>query len=197
MAYPIDPNSAEFAKFVGSFQATNPVADSDDLYVSAQGIAIRRWKDKAGTRFWDELLVPFTPQATYTDATAPLGGTGAQYPAYVAANGGLITVARTPASVAEDGTPNIVFTFTRNAASTRVQTVTYAITGTATNGVDYEFIGNQVTFPENSTTCTVVINPITDALAEGNETVILTIVPTGGYTVGTPSTATGTITNDD
>ncbi|AEC53069.1 hypothetical protein SCRM01_123c [Synechococcus phage S-CRM01] len=200
MAYPIDPNSAAFAPYVGSLSTTNPVADSDDLYVSSVGIAIRRWKDKAGTRFWDELLVPFevqTPPSVYTDATAPLGGTGPQYPVYNPVLGGQVTVAVAPGSVAEDGAPNLVFTFSRNTSSRNVLTVNYNITGTATNGVDYETIGNSVTFAEGAATATVVVNPIADAGVEPNETVILTIVPNGAYTIGTPNSATGTITNDD
>lgn len=196
MAYPIDPTSVEFAPFVGSLQSVNPVADSDDLYVSSQGIALRRYKNGAGTRFWDELLVPFSPVAVYTDATAPLGGSGAQYPVYAAARGGAVTVAAS-AAVAEDGAPNITFTFTRNAAATRVQTVNFTITGTATNGVDYQQIPSSVTFVEGATTATVVIDPITDLLVEPNETVILTITAADGYTVGSPATATGTINNDD
>jgi hypothetical protein len=99
--------------------------------------------------------------------------------------------------IAEDGTPNLVFTFSRNTSSTNVLTVNYAITGTATNGVDYETIGTSVTFAEGSQTTTVVVNPIADVDVEPNETVILTIVADGAYTVGSPNSATGTITNDD
>lgn len=199
MAYPIDPTSADFAPFVGYFQSTNPVADTQDLYVSSQGIAVRRWKDKAGTEFWDELLVPFSPVATYTDATAPLGGVGAQYPTYTAADGGLVTVAVSPGTVNEDGVPNLVYTFTRNAASRGSLTVNYAVTGTATNGVDYATVGAgpQATFEGNALTTTVTINPTADANVEANETVIITITPNAAYTVGSPATATGTITNDD
>jgi hypothetical protein len=202
MAYPINPNSAEFAPFVGSLQSNNPVADSDDLYVSAEGIAIRRWKNKAGTSFWDELLVPFSPQnpqSIYTDATAPLGGTGPQYPTYTAVNGGRVTVAVAPSSVTEDGATNLVYTFTRNSASQGTLIVNYSVSGTAVNGVDYETVGlgPQATFVDNALTTTVIINPIADPTAEVNETVIVTIQPNPAYTVGTPNSATGTITNDD
>ena len=200
MAYPIDPTSATYAPFVGSLSSTNPVADSNDLYVSAQGIAIRRWKNKAGTRYWDELLIPFSPQdpeTAYTDATAPLGGTGAQYPEYTSALGGEVTVACAPLAVDEDGVPNLVFTFTRNAYSRNQLTVHYGITGTATNGTDYATIGHTVSFAEGEATATVVVNPTTDAAVEGDETVIITLVTDEDYTIGTPSAATGTITNDD
>lgn len=199
MAYPIDETSAAFVPFVGSMSSTNPVADVDDIYVSNAGIAIRRWKNKAGTEFWDELLVPFSPQdpeGVYTDATAPLGGTGAQYPVYNTALGGLVTVAAS-SPVAEDGAPNITFTFTRNSNSINELTVDYTITGTATNGVDYETIGTSVTFAPGASTATVVVDPIADALVESNETVILTITPGPNYTVGVTNSATGTINNDD
>lgn len=199
MAYPIDETSAAFVPFVGSMSSANPVADVDDIYVSNAGIAVRKWKNKAGTEYWDELLVPFSPQdpeGTYTDATAPLGGAGAQYPVYNTALGGLVTVAAS-ADVAEDGAPNITFTFSRNANSTGVLEVNYAITGTATNGTDYATIGTSVTFAEGASTATVIVNPTVDATVEPNETVILTIQASPSYTIGSPASATGTITNDD
>lgn len=200
MAYPIDATSAAFAPFVGSLSATNPVADSDDLYVSKSGIALRRWKNKAGTKFYDELLIPFSPQdpeTVYTDITAPLGGTGAQYPVYNTALGGLVTVAVAPSAVDEDGVPNLVFTFTRNGFSTGPLIVYYAITGTATNGVDYATIGTSVEFAPGATTATVTVNPTADVVVEADETVILTIVASDAYTIGVANSATGTITNDD
>lgn len=202
MAYPIDPTSAEFAPFVGTYLTNNPVADSDDLYVSAEGIAIRRWKNRAGTRFWDELLFPFSPQdpeSVYTDSTAPLGGVGAQYPEYTAADGGLVTVSVAPSSVDEDGTPNLIFTFSRNAASRGTLTIFYSITGTAVNGVDYELLGPSfmISFEGNALTTTLNVNPIADVDVEADKTVIVTVLPNEAYTVGSPSSATGTITNDD
>lgn len=48
-----------------------------------------------------------------------------------------------------------------------------------------------------SNTATVIVNPTGDATLEPDETVTLTITSGTGYDIGSPSSATGTITNDD
>ena len=108
-----------------------------------------------------------------------------------------ITLAVAPASVTEDGTPNLVYTFTRTGPTTNTLTVNYSIAGTATNGTDYATIGTNVTFAANSATAIVTVNPTADTTIENNETVALTLATGTGYTIGTTAAVTGTITNDD
>ncbi|PSF39565.1 hypothetical protein C7H19_01890 [Aphanothece hegewaldii CCALA 016] len=108
-----------------------------------------------------------------------------------------ITLAISPVSVREDGTGNIIYTFTRTGVLTNPLTVNYGITGTATNGVDYGTIGTSVTFAANSATTTVKVNPTPDTTVEANETVILTLASNAAYTIGTTGAVTGTITNDE
>ncbi|WP_240865725.1 hypothetical protein, partial [Cylindrospermopsis raciborskii] len=57
-----------------------------------------------------------------------------------------ITLAVSPNSVVEDGTSNLVYTFTRTGVISNSLTVNYTIEGTATNGSDYTNIGTSVTF---------------------------------------------------
>ena len=108
-----------------------------------------------------------------------------------------ITLALAPVSVLEDGTPNLIYTFTRTGATTNALTVSYGITGTATNGTDYATIGTSVTFAANSATASVTVNPTADTTIEADETVALTLATGTGYTVGTTTAVTGSITNDD
>nr|NCR42695.1 endo-1,3-1,4-beta-glycanase ExsH [Microcystis aeruginosa W13-11] len=110
-----------------------------------------------------------------------------------------ITLAVSPSSVNEDGTTNLVYTFTRSGVTTNPLTVNYTIGGTATLNTDYTRTGttNTVTFAAGSSTATVTVDPTADTIVEPNETVALTLASGTGYTVGTPNTATGTITNDD
>jgi len=108
-----------------------------------------------------------------------------------------VTVTRTPASVLEDGAPTMTFTFTRTGSTASSLVVDYTISGTAVNGTDYVTIPSSVTIAGGSATGTVVVDPTTDATIEADETVILSIASSANYTVGSPSTATGTITNDD
>ncbi|WP_308410780.1 beta strand repeat-containing protein, partial [Cylindrospermopsis raciborskii] len=108
-----------------------------------------------------------------------------------------VTLTVSPSSVAEDGTTNLVYTFTRTGPTTNNLAVTYTIGGTATNGSDYNNIGTSVTFASGSSTATVTVDPTADTTPESDETVIFTLASGTGYTIGTTSGVTGTITNDD
>jgi hypothetical protein len=119
-----------------------------------------------------------------------------------------VSVAVSPASVAEDGATNLVYTFTRNGSTANALTVNFSIGGTANFGVspnDYTQMGaatftpptGTVTFGAGNSTATVTVDPETDTTVEPDETVVLTVTSGIGYEVGSPSSASGTITNDD
>lgn len=107
------------------------------------------------------------------------------------------TVSVSPAAVAEDGAPNLIYTFTLNQAAFSATSINYTIGGTATNGTDYATIASPLVIPAGNTTGTVTVNPTADATIEADETVTLTLAAGAGYTVGVPNSATGTILNDD
>ena len=111
-----------------------------------------------------------------------------------------ITLTLAIASVLEDGTQNLVYTFTRTGITTNSLTVNYGITGTA-DATDYTgatpSTGKTITFAAGSATATLTIDPTADALVEPDETVILTLATGTDYTIGTTTAVTGTITNDD
>jgi uncharacterized repeat protein (TIGR01451 family) len=116
-----------------------------------------------------------------------------------------VSVAVAPASVAEDGATNLVYTFTRAGVTSGPLTVSFSIGGTATFSSDYTQAGAATFVPPNGTvafvagnsTATVTVNPTPDMTSEADETVILTVTGGANYNVGTPSSATGTILNDD
>jgi hypothetical protein len=111
-----------------------------------------------------------------------------------------ITLAVAPTSVLEDGTANLVYTFTRTGITTNALTVNYGITGTA-GTTDYTGAtpgtGKTITFAAGSATATLTIDPTPDTTVEANETVALTLAAGTGYTIGTTTAIAGTITNDD
>ena len=119
-----------------------------------------------------------------------------------------VSVAVSPGSVAEDGATNLVYTFTRTGATSGPLTVNFSVGGTATFGPspdDYTQTGaasfttssGSVTFGAGNSTATVTVNPETDSTVEPDETVALTVTSGAGYNIGSPSSASGTITNDD
>ncbi|WP_177169501.1 FG-GAP-like repeat-containing protein, partial [Cylindrospermopsis raciborskii] len=108
-----------------------------------------------------------------------------------------VTLAVSLNSVAEDGNDKLFYTFTRTGVISNALTVNYTIGGTANKGSDYGSIGTSVTFAAGSSTATVTVDPTADTTVESDETVILTLASGTGYTIGTTSGVTGTITNDD
>jgi hypothetical protein len=119
--------------------------------------------------------------------------------ATVTINGALPTVgvSVSPASVTEDGTGALVYTFTRTGETTAALAISYTVGGTATSGSDYTALSGTVTIPAGQSSTTISVNPTDDATIEPDETIILTITDAAAYDVGTPAAATGTITNDD
>jgi hypothetical protein len=111
-----------------------------------------------------------------------------------------VTLAVSPNSVTEDGPTNLGYTFTRAGSTINALTVNYGIAGTA-NATDYTGAtpgtGKTITFAAGSATATLTIDPTADTTIESNETVALTLATGTGYTVGTTTAVTGTITNDD
>ncbi|HON08084.1 MAG TPA: Calx-beta domain-containing protein, partial [Verrucomicrobiota bacterium] len=76
--------------------------------------------------------------------------------------------------------PNIntaTFLVKREGPTNSELSVHYAISGTASNGVDYLALPGVLVIPEGSRTANITIVPIDDKITEGPETVILTLVP--------------------
>ena len=107
-----------------------------------------------------------------------------------------VTVVATDASGAEPGSNTITFTLTRGGDSAPAITVDLGWSGTAGSG-DRTGTVTAVTFAAGQTTATITITPTDDQLVEGSETVVLTVQAGVGYLVGSPSSATATIVDDD
>jgi regulation of enolase protein 1 (concanavalin A-like superfamily) len=112
----------------------------------------------------------------------------------------VVTLSATDAAAAEHATtPDTgTFTFTRNSTAGSL-TVNFTRSGTATSGSDYTSIATPgaVTFTDGQATTTITVTPLNNTTAESDETVILTLTSGSGYTVGSPSSATVIITDDD
>lgn len=74
-----------------------------------------------------------------------------------------------------EGCVNGKFEFTRSVVDSTSLVIKYAIGGTATNGVDYPSIIDSVIILPNQASAYVNINPISDGVFEGTESVILYI----------------------
>ncbi len=107
------------------------------------------------------------------------------------------TITVSPAAVAEDGAPNLVYTVTLNQAAFNRDLGELhhrRHRGQWHRLRDDHFAADHHT---GLTTGTITVNPTADATIEADETVILTLAAGTGYTVGVPNSATSTILNDD
>ncbi len=92
------------------------------------------------------------------------------------------------------------FYFNRRSSSIDPVTVYFSVGGTATPGDDYAAMPASVTIPANQTGVYVTVTPVDDTLAEGMETVSVTLLPdpspTKNYGIEVGS-ATFNLTDDD
>jgi hypothetical protein len=92
---------------------------------------------------------------------------------------------------------NGTFNIQRTGPTTSILNVNIAMSGTATNGVDYRGTGAPYlqtaigsTLPISSTSANLGIEPIIDSETDPNETVTLTVLPGPGYKLGATTTLT-------
>ncbi|MCF6322724.1 MAG: FG-GAP-like repeat-containing protein [Gammaproteobacteria bacterium] len=90
-----------------------------------------------------------------------------------------------------------LMTFTRIGLTTSSLRVFYATSGNAWPGGDYEMLSGSVDIPVGSNSQTVAIKPIQDITAEGDETIIITLMPSTGYIIDRPSRETIILIDDD
>jgi hypothetical protein len=95
-----------------------------------------------------------------------------------------------------------VFQVTRTGDLGYPQEVSYAISGTASNGLDYRALSGRLSLPAGTISAQILVNPLYDTLAEGSETVTLELlpVPDGSprfFTLGEPHAAKASITDFD
>lgn len=107
-----------------------------------------------------------------------------------------VWITATDPTAAEAGLDPGEFKITRSNTSGDLR-VRYAIDGSASNGTDYEALSDTVTIASGTASVTLPVVPIDDSFAEGDETVVVTLIPFPGYTVGLPESAIVTIIDDD
>jgi hypothetical protein len=166
------PLTANFAAGASTTTVTvNPTAD--DIFTEGPETVILT----LGVTTPYEVSSPASATVTIADTPAPL-----------------VSVTAPDANAREAGLDPGVFRFTRSIASATPLTVTYTVTGTAQNGLDYQLLSGSVTIPAGEAFIDVTVKPIVnfDAVG-GSETVIVTLVDGAAYDLGTPKTATVTI----
>ncbi len=89
------------------------------------------------------------------------------------------------------------FTFTRTGTTNTDLTVHYTISGTASNGFDYEPITNSIVIPASQWAVALPIVPRSNGVPEGPVAVTLTLATSTGYALDSPASGTVTIQDNE
>lgn len=100
----------------------------------------------------------------------------------------IVTVEATDAEAGEQGPDAGTWTVTRS-ESVGELTVDVSQSGTATEGVDYVAVDDEVTFPDGVDEIPVTLTPLDDDAVEGDEVVTYTVEEGTGYAPGDPFAA--------
>ncbi len=126
-------------------------------------------------------------------ATVTIADTGSGNPEDLIEDpAGIPTVSITAVNpnAAESGPAPGAFKVSRTGSTVAALTVQYSIGGTATNGTDYSHLSGSVTIPAGLASAIITVTPLEDTIAEGVETVELTLLSSASYNIGTPGKAT-------
>ncbi|GAB3985572.1 hypothetical protein GCM10028807_01110 [Spirosoma daeguense] len=117
-----------------------------------------------------------------------------------------VSVRSANSPLSESSTSPIRVTFPLSATSAQNVLVNYNLTGTASLGTDYTVTSGatattgvigSITIPKGTTGVTLLLYPINDQQYEPDETIIVSLLEGGDYSIGAPSAVTVVIQNDD
>ena len=109
----------------------------------------------------------------------------------------VVSVTASDPSAAEAGRDPGKFVVSRDGDTSAPLTVRYTVDGTATSGADYAALGATVVIPAGATSAVLSVDPVDDAAAEANETVVLRLIAFTTYELSAATTATVTIADND
>jgi hypothetical protein len=106
----------------------------------------------------------------------------------------VLSITATDSSAGEFGNDqSLGFTVTRSGSTTSDLTVPLVASGTATAGSDYSGFTGSLMLPAGHTSVTMPLVVLPDDLAEGPETVTITLGASADFTAGSPAAASGSI----
>ena len=108
-----------------------------------------------------------------------------------------VSITATDNAASEPGDNTGRFQISRGPVVNGNLTVNFAISGTATPGVDYVPLDNPVVIPDGASSVSFDLIVFDDLHQEPTEDVILTLLPSTNYNLGSPNQAKVTIADDD
>jgi putative intracellular protease/amidase len=154
-----------------------------------------QWGDFAALHSMDEPLATAHKYRALVDYMAEQSGSIDPPPPAPAPP--TVTITATDPTAAEAGRDPAVVTVARTGPTDQSLTVRFAVSGTARDGVDFDSIGDSVVIPAGAASAAITIRPVDDALADGRETVTVTLAACTCYELGSTPAASATITDND
>ena len=160
------------------------------------GVALAPGSTNSGAVSWY-----LTDRAVDNDSD-PNENDGKLYEVWVPDEGSVlpvVSVTATDAEATEAPGNTAILTVTRSGVPTGDLVVTYATSGSATDGIDYLGLAGTVVVPDGLDTAIIEITPIDDAEAENFETAIVSILASPAYSVAAVpgNSATAIIADDE
>ncbi|CAB4925952.1 unannotated protein [freshwater metagenome] len=112
----------------------------------------------------------------------------------------VVSIVARDAAASEARSDSGTFRISRTGSLVGALTVNYSIAGGQGQATSADYgpaLTNVVTIPASQSFVDLVITPVDDSQFEGTETLTLTVFDTGSYDVGSPATASLTITDND
>lgn len=101
-----------------------------------------------------------------------------------------VTITATDPQAAEWPLDSGQFTVSRTGNTTGALTVFYTLSGSASNGLDYAALPGSLTLTAGTSSAIITVTPLADTLAEGTETVTLSVLSNAAYAIGNAGSAT-------
>jgi hypothetical protein len=111
-------------------------------------------------------------------------------------NVAIVSITAAAPSVIEGGDPT-TFTVSRSGATTLALTVNLTIGGTASNGDDYAALSGTIVIPAGESSVTLPLTQVDDTASEADESVVIGVQSSPDYALGTSSSATVMLFDND
>ncbi|MEO8352879.1 MAG: DUF1800 family protein, partial [Chthoniobacteraceae bacterium] len=148
--------------------------------------------DEDGVTDWEEITLGFDPANDHSnglngldDLTAITQGLNAPNVISISASNQVVS----EPAINGGSTESATLAVTRSGGFAPL-TISYAISGSAVAGADYESLSGTVQIPIGGTSGNISIIPLADSHVESAESVIVTLQNRAGYTVAAPAIAT-------
>ena len=107
-----------------------------------------------------------------------------------------VSMVATKDTATEAGLTSATVTVTRSASSANALTIPYAISGSATAGIDYLALSGSIVIPANAKSAVITLVPKDDTEIEQIEFVMLTLNAGSGYNLGTTGASIQILSDD-